>query len=371
MARNKKRADGRYQVRVSLGKGPDGKTKYKSFFGSTYAEAERKKADYLAAGAAASGELRTYADRWLRHKKTAPDVSEGQYISLKAKADYWVTALSGSRIDEIDLDALQSIVDSLAAKNPATGRRSAQNTVKKYIEVIRAIYSYCGLSPDPTPRLKNTAVEAQNDRRALDPDERRRIVEFRHRAQLPAMLMMFAGLRRGEVTALRWSDIDLKNGEITVNKSYDFKTGETKSTKTAAGVRVIPVSSTLGAFLKDWMRENKPDRSGYVVLSARGGLMTEPAWRRLLDSYLTDLDAEYGGRRKMAPANRMHVYTIEPFTWHCLRHTFATLLYESGVDVKAAQYLMGHADIATTMAIYTHLSEAHKKSEFAKIELKI
>lgn len=371
MPRNKKRADGRYAVKISLGKDETGKTKYKFFYGSTQAEAERKRNEYLRRGAADAGDLRTYAERWLRYKQTSPDVSEGQYRSLANKAEYWCSALGGVRTDEITLDMLQHIVNTLALSNPATGRLSAQNTVKKYIEVIKAVYAYCDLTPNPTVRLSNTAKKEQTERRALDADERRRIVEYKHRAQLPAMLMLYAGLRRGEVTALSWSDIDLKAGEIRVNKSYDFKTGTVKSTKTAAGVRVIPVASTLDAFLKSWIRENKPDRSGRVVLSARGEPMTETAWKRLLESYLTDLDTEYGGRKKMAPGNKMNVYSITPFTWHCLRHSFCTLLYESGVDVKAAQYLMGHADIATTMAVYTHLSEAHKKAEFSKLDLNI
>ena len=59
---------------------------------------------------------------------------------------------------------------------------------------------------------------------------------------------------------------------------------------------------------------------------------------------------------------------IEPFTPHCLRHTYCTMLYEAGVDAVAAKELMGHADIKTTLGIYTHLSETHKTASAALLD---
>ena len=63
--------------------------------------------------------------------------------------------------------------------------------------------------------------------------------------------MLLAGLRRGEVTALTWFDIDFKNKIVNVNKSYDFKKCETKQTKTKAGMRKIPMNDYLYNFLLD------------------------------------------------------------------------------------------------------------------------
>ena len=76
--------------------------------------------------------------------------------------------------------------------------------------------------------------------------------------------------------------------------------------------------------------------------------MTETAWKRLLES----LQKETG---------------ID-FDWHSLRHTYASLLYEAGVDMLTAKELLGHSDIKTTISIYTHLSENGKKHSIEKLE---
>ena len=56
------------------------------------------------------------------------------------------------------------------------------------------------------------------------------------------------------------------------------------------------------------------------------------------------------------------------FDRHSIRHTYATMLYESGVDIKSAQKLLGHANFQTTMDVYTHLSDRHLKEASEKLE---
>jgi integrase len=76
-------------------------------------------------------------------------------------------------------------------------------------------------------------------RRALTRQERKWVLNTPHRAQTAAMLMMLAGLRRGEMTALLWGDIDLKRKTINVYRAYDFKNKRMKETKTASGMRTV------------------------------------------------------------------------------------------------------------------------------------
>ena len=61
-------------------------------------------------------------------------------------------------------------------------------------------------------------------------------------------------------------------------------------------------------------------------------------------------------------------FVIEPFTLHCLRHTFCTMMYEAGVDILVAQKQMGHSDVKTTLAIYTHLEQEHKQNNISKLD---
>ena len=59
---------------------------------------------------------------------------------------------------------------------------------------------------------------------------------------------------------------------------------------------------------------------------------------------------------------------IEPFTAHCLRHTYASMLYKAGVDVLTAKAQLGHADVKTTLQIYTHLDSQYKRSSMDRLD---
>ncbi len=88
-------------------------------------------------------------------------------------------------------------------------------------------------------------------------------------------------------------------------------------------------------------------------------MMTNTAWTTSWKSYQHYLNIQAGGRD--ASRSNPKIVAIEPFTTHQLRHTYATMLYDAGVDVKSAQDFLGHADPTVTMNIYTHLSAKKKE----------
>lgn len=77
------------------------------------------------------------------------------------------------------------------------------------------------------------------------------------------------------------------------------------------------------------------------------------------------LNIRAGGRD--ASRSNPKIIAMEPFTAHQLRHTYATMLYDAGVDTKSAQSLMGHASIEMTLKIYTHLSQRKKANSISKL----
>ena len=206
----------------------------------------------------------------------------------------------------------------------------------------------------------------KSERRALSETERRWIVELdssKQRAKRAAMIAMFCGLRRGELTALTWNDIDFEKKTITVNKSYDFKNNTLKLPKTSAGIRTVPMPDILVDFLKA-----EPKTSLYVIVTANNKMMTVDAWKRAIQSLLTDLEIEHGNQKKKNKFSpHPTIFTLQPFGWHDLRHTYATILFEADVDVLTAQYLLGHESPQTTMDIYTHLSDAQKGRSITKL----
>ena len=371
---NKTRSDGRIAVQVYLGKDEQGKRKYKTVYGATQKEANRK-ADELKAslgkGVDISKERDTFKDWAQLYLDTQKSKLTASEHDLKTKRiEYFYKFFGKSKIKQIKVYEIEKALTDLAKKNPTTGRPSADATVKNYKQVCSQVFRFA---------IKNRVVEfnpaefaelpkavPKSERRALSETERNWIVDLpsEHRAKRPAMIAMFCGLRRGEMTALTWSDINFEKNEITVNKSFDFKASEVKAPKSAAGIRIVPMPQVLSDYLK-----KEPRTSIYVCCSAQNKMMTDVAWRRLIDSLLDDLELLHGTNeeKKNKHTPKATVHTLPPFGWHDLRHTYATILFESGVDPLTAQYLLGHSSPETTMNIYTHLSNAQKSRSIVKL----
>ena len=370
---NTQQADGRYRVRVYVGL-KDGKKVYKSVYGRTQKEADIKAEELrvsLRKGvdiSASSDTFKTWAERWLLSKKYE-DVTTDRYNSLSARSGVWIDALQNAQINQIRPFELQSILFSIAAKNPNTGKPMAKKTIKEYIQVINSIFMFAHenrvLEYNPATKLKipQTATEPVQ-RRALTAEERDRVMEFEHRAKPSAMLMMLSGLRRGEATALQWNDIDFENNRISVTKSYDFKNRDFKAPKNGKA-RVVSVPQMLIDYLK-----TLPKTSFFVLTNSSGKMMTDDSWRRVYQSYMHDMNLKYGfngnAPSKYSPTKIPMVIT--PFTPHELRHTFCTIMFEAGIDATTAKEQMGHSDIQTTLSIYTHLSQRHKEREVNKLD---
>ena len=130
---------------------------------------------------------------------------------------------------------------------------------------------------------------------------------------------------------MRYEDIDRENGRIYIRRSV-YHTGPTpqiKEPKTAAGIRPVPLLPALAAAL--------PQKEHGYIFSNDGGKSPLPGW------YVTDQFEAYRKRTGV---------TVSP---HEIRHGYATALYEAGVDFKLAQKFLGHAQLSTTMDIYTDI----------------
>lgn len=166
--------------------------------------------------------------------------------------------------------------------------------------------------------------------------------------------MLFSGLRRGELTALTWNDIDLEKRAIYVNKSYNFKAKIFKDTKSDAGERVIPINDSLFNLLQ---QEKVKAKGKLVIEKVTKGIMTESAWKWMFKSYEKAL-RKY--REQIKADESLKNETFEMFTPHMLRHTYCSMLSWAGVDIKSTQVLMGHSNFSTTANIYTHANEEIK-----------
>lgn len=213
-------------------------------------------------------------------------------------------------------------------------------------------------------KIKVPKVDAE-ERQPITAEQRELILRTwqGNRMGVPVLIMLYCGLRRGEMLALTWNDVDLKTKKVSVTKAADFPQNRTsiKKPKTKAGTHTIPIPE---AILPALMAARKNADSLYVCPAVKtGGIMSGQAYSEAWKSYMHYLNIQAGGRDKTRTKNEdgkatftPAVIAMERFTAHQLRHTYATMLYDAGVDIKTAQKLLGHADIQVTMKIYTHLS---------------
>ena len=185
------------------------------------------------------------------------------------------------------------------------------------------------------------------------------------------LLCLYAGLRRGEVLALQWKDIDFEHMQIIINKTVarvkvfthenPDGTGQVvvKDPKSKTSNRVIPLSENLIPIIKE-------QRKKMLELKLSRGPGFNPEEYLFTDLSGRVLDGNRGSRNFQKLAEEI---LDEPATIHSLRHTFATRGAESGVSMKVMQELCGHSKIDITADIYTHISSEYKKQEFSKMNV--
>lgn len=257
------------------------------------------------------------------------------------------------------------MINDLAQNNPNTNKPTSKKTLENIVKVASAIFRYAEANNlQGIPHyFKNVVISKkspQMKRRALTEFEQAMIIDTPHRCQIAAMILMFSGIRRGELIPLRWSDIDLKNGYISITKSVEMQKNEAtikEGGKTASAVRKVAIPPILINYLYNYKKNSKVI-SLLVCPKKNGGLHTKSSFRKMWDSYLKELNVKYGyPNRDVSKFDPKGLpMLIDRFTPHYLRHTYATILYLQGVDAVSAKQYLGHSDVQTTINIYTDLS---------------
>lgn len=195
----------------------------------------------------------------------------------------------------------------------------------------------------------------------------RRSVRTARHGLFPFFLIA-TGCRRGEALGVRWCDVDRKGKQISIRDTVKYHGNPVvEGPKTAAGVRKVPLLPDLERYLIMPKGAQPTDR---IFRGEQSELMSESTYRRhwlayCIDTgFVTDEPEIYTGKNG-------HTYTRHHYkptlTAHALRHGYATMLFEAGVDVFTAKNLLGHTDVKTTMAIYTHLRDRKQQSSLEKL----
>jgi len=356
LARYKKGVDGNYRASIVIGKTESGAQRRKTVKAKTIRELELRLSELKSQHDrgynfdASKLTVEQWSENWLRlYKDTSVGAKERTNIrSILNK--HILPQVGYFAVVNVKPFHLQGILNLQAGK-------SKSNTVK-INAVMKQMFSRAkqgGILLDNPAEFLELPMTSSSVRRSLSDIERSAVLDVckTHRAGLWVLMMLMCGLRRGETIPLTWGDIDYSTGMLTICKAVEFVNNRavSKSPKTQSGIRTIPVPPPLfERLMRDRGNENE-----FIFTPAKSkGMLTETNCKRLWNSFYRELDIYLGAelyRNKIVKTSFK-----ESVTPHVLRHTYATDLYIMGVDLKTAQYLLGHADIKTTANIYTHMN---------------
>lgn len=219
-------------------------------------------------------------------------------------------------------------------------------------------------------------------RKALTVEEQKLLLDYLRRTPMyrhwyPAVAVMLGtGIRVGEATGLRWCDIDLDEGTVDINHTLVYYNHGPKngcyfnihSPKTDAGNRVIPMLDFVKeAFLEERAYQEEvgikcnvsiDGFTDFIFVNRFGETQHQGTLNKALRRIIRDCNYEQLNRDENAKV------LLPPFSCHILRHTFATRMIEAGVNIKVVQYIMGHAEISTTLDIYADVTKDFANNEF-------
>lgn len=340
----KKRKDGRYQKKVTLSDG-----RQKMVYGRTIAELNQaadtlRDQDRLGLVVGDNTTVGEWAKIWIENYKSGLRNNTLE-VYRNAYNVHILPELAGLKLKDVRPVQVRKVMTNVADKS-----ESLQHKVLMTMRQIFTTARQNGLIvSDPTEGIKITPHARPKRKEYLTLDEQNalmtEIAEIDPRARCFVALCLYCGLRREEALGLQWGDI--KGDKLTVNRALTFlhknQPDPNDELKTKASHRTLPIPQRLAAIL-----QQTPRLGLYVVPCADGRPMTQIGFRRLWDKVV-----------RVAPCE------VRP---HMLRHSYATNLYRAGIDLKTAQYLLGHSSIQMTANIYTHLDKNEAAESITQLE---
>ncbi len=353
-----KRKDGRWEGRYVKCRDYSGKAKYGYVYGSSYREVKDKLCLYRQNPAAPKQKERRFAeycDEWLLVSRSR--VKESTHVKYYNILNRHIKPkLGGCFARDITTLSAEAFGHSLLE-----GGLSAKS-VKDILVVLQSVLKYC--RRQDSMLLHEIEIvfpkESRQEVRVLSLKEQKKLISFlsddEDSVKAGILLALLTGMRIGEICALRWDNIDLEHGVISVSETMqrlqtlDNGGGQkTKicisSAKSNTSVRTIPLTDAAMSLCE----RIKPISPKAFILTGEEDRYLEP---RMLQYKLSRYTKECG---------------LEKVHFHTLRHTFATRCVEVGFEIKTLSEILGHSSAKITLDRYVHSSIEMKKANMQKL----
>lgn len=361
----RKRSDGRWESRLLIKE----TGKYKYFYGKTYSEVKQKRHnfDITAQSCTATRNSRLTLDDifglWLSEIRVT--VKRSTYLNYENIVRLHLLPMFG----KLDIGSLS--VGNINAELSAWLKDSSGRLSRKYIHdilsVLRAAVAFaskkygCTINAGeiisvPLTKPNITVLSNYEQKQLID-----HMLCCNEYTQIGIILCLYTGMRIGEICALKWSDIRLKEGYIDINKTmYRIKNIDRVSVGTSIPATLVVIE--------------KPKTSSSVRRIPICGFIE----KLLLESGIHDPDCYFltGSNKYIEPRtyqNRFKHYLqnagLQNVNFHVLRHTFATNCVMAGCDIKSLSEILGHSSVKITLDKYVHPSMDAKKDQLEKLAI--
>ena len=356
----RKRKDGRWEGRYTAGHDPStGKQVIKSVLGKTQAEVKEKlkkamddtqKVDFTKSGKYTVG---IWMDEWFENVAKIK-VRASSHQTYRGYIDNHIKPNIGNiPIEKLTTMDLQKFYRKLLSKGRVERIESkdqpkglSAKTVRNINQVISSAMDLAVAQKIIPANPTNACALPKIEHQEMQTIPAEQLQAFLQEAKATGVYEMYyielaTGLRRGELLGLKWQDIDWKNGVIKVRRQVARVDGQIKEAplKTKNSYRTVTISQQAIEVLKE---QKKKTNDTYVFPSPNGGPISPDSVNNMLKRVL-----ERAG--------------IPKVRFHDLRHTFATIALQNGVDIKTVSGMLGHFSAGFTLDTYTHVTTTAQK----------
>lgn len=348
MAKYTKRKDGRYITSVTLG------NKKYYIYGKTIKEIDRKiielKVKYEQGLLLKSPNVlfKDYKMRWFKSKK--PMIGAKSVASYQSIINNHFTRIDYMQVSKIKKTDVQLVINDLV---------DHPNTANKVYMTLNQIMENAVdddiITKNPCRRIVKPKLEAK-EKRILTDEEfyLTEVADFNHREKMFVVLSKYCGLRPEETRALTKDDffLEANSGYVRINKTVVYVSNQAifqQFTKNDKSVRDIPLFANILPFVKYYLSSIQTNKLFTNLSSKKDEYMSNQFYKWLV--------------KKIKDKIRMKAWELniefkeDGFTPYTFRHTYATLLYYSGINLKEAEYYMGHTDSKMLNKVYIHLDK--------------
>jgi integrase len=344
--------------------GTDGKSKYRKAIVGTIATLANQTSALKAAQALridanheaphTEGGPKTVAEliAHYRLKELAGDNQGRKAFSTRAAYECylkaWVLPRWGTyRIDQVKPVAVEAWLD---------GIKRANGTKAKIRNLMSAVFQhamrYEWMDRNPIQLVRQSAKREKVPDVLELAELQLLLTKLDVRERTLALLDAATGLRVSELLAIRWSDIDFENLELSVTRSIWHQV--VGDCKTEASAKPVPLDSYMAEDLLRWRRQSPYPMDDDWVFASPAKKGKQPYWPdNLMKRYIKPVARKAGINKNIG--------------WHTFRHSFGTLLKANGEDVKTVQELLRHANSRITLDVYTQAVNSHKRAAQSKV----